>query len=232
MQAPWHLDYGNPVGTASSTLLQCYEDALRREKTGMPQRAPIAKPMSPWHTVPQWRRPSFLADEDFWASSSRIGVERVEPPSAQLATVSDLERLQEKQDQLLSELLEVKSLLAHRDAEMEALRHEVGAWFRRSNGTDWRTLSTVSAGYRSELQTPTLQGRPSPLLVEQSPQATAQAMSSPPTAQSAPCAQRACAGVPSSSKKGGTGKSPALPTDVKENKDEKKKDRQHPGCCC
>eukprot|EP00913_Durusdinium_trenchii_P003258 g3014.t1 len=62
----------------------------------MPQRAPIAKPMSPWHTVPQWRRPSFLADEDFWASSSRIGVERVEPPSAQLATVSDLERLQEK----------------------------------------------------------------------------------------------------------------------------------------
>ncbi|CAK9005312.1 unnamed protein product [Durusdinium trenchii] len=115
---------------------------------------------------------------------------------------------------------------------MEALRHEVGAWFRRSNGTDWRTLSTVSAGYRSELQTPTLQGRPSPLLVEQSPQATAQAMSSPPTAQSAPCAQRACAGVPSSSKKGGTGKSPALPTDVKENKDEKKKDRQHPGCCC
>lgn len=176
------MDYGDAVATASNVLLASYEDALQREKFGRgaptPQKSPWLSLQSPpaWpheqRADPQlkasgWPRPLSHREANFGAPRSSLLDSHV--------AGRDLQALQDKQDQLLAELGEVKSLIVRRDAEMEALHHEVATLLRRSAGVpDWRTLSTVSAGLRSQdLGTPTMprmtsqgsfHGRPSPIL--------------------------------------------------------------------
>lgn len=173
-EAPWRMDYGDAVATASNALLASYEDALQREKLGLPPRGVPTAEQSPWLSLrsqPAWPHEQ-RTDPQLEAN---FGAPRSSHFDSHVATGRHLQALQDKQDKLLAELVEVKSLILRRDGEMEALHHEVAALLRRSAGVpDWRTLSTVSAGLRSQdLGTPTMprmtsqgsfHGRPSPIL--------------------------------------------------------------------
>ncbi|CAJ1342664.1 unnamed protein product [Effrenium voratum] len=157
MSEAWRSD--DAVGTAHATLLFCYQDALEREKAGLPPKAlppPRAGGMGP--TL------------------------KVKAEESQLVTAKDvLQLVTDKQDRMMAELSEVKRLLLRRDAELQALHHEVGTLLR---GGDWHTLSTVSAGLRSmDFGTPWPQAspattrqdafveRPSPIPEQRSPAA-------------------------------------------------------------
>lgn len=130
-EAPWRMDYGDAVATASNALLASYEDALQREKLGLPPRGVPTAEQSPWLSLrsqPAWPHEQ-RADPQLEAN---FGAPRSSHFDSHVATGRHLQALQDKQDKLLAELVEVKSLILRRDGEMEALHHEVAALLRRS----------------------------------------------------------------------------------------------------
>lgn len=71
----------------------------------------------------------------------------------------DLQSFLHKQDQLLDELREMRSMLARRDAEFEAFLQDVKHLLRSGASPHWQTMSTVTADFRSPLDTPVARTR-------------------------------------------------------------------------
>eukprot|EP00439_Symbiodinium_sp_Y106_P051991 s2052_g6.t4 len=185
------------VGDASRALLWSYQDALHREQHGLPRRLPPRQSEAPPQRGSMLARcsPESQPDlrEEACASLPRprgsIAAQalacqaRCEAPPhtwklEHALPHGDLKSFLHKQDQLLDELREMRSMLARRDVEFEAFREDVKHLLRSGGASPhWQTMdgrvlggtglcepswayrSTVTADFRSPLDTPVARTR-------------------------------------------------------------------------